>query len=156
MKQLRKFLIPLIIFIVTVNLYGCTKSNTNFNLTEWVFNGTDYKAQNTGYDTLLVTGLLSGADSAGNYIDILFNSHPTANAIFTVTRDEVGVGFPSSNCSVTVGNNYLFNTYISTGKSGETVSLTIIHGKFHASFTNITITNGSDTTTLSGTVIQNK
>jgi hypothetical protein len=44
--------------------------------------------------------------------------------------------------------------YTSTGKAGDQLNLTIVGDKIEVAFTNITLANGSTTTTGSGTALQ--
>ena len=133
---------------------SCSKKNANSNSTTWTFNGKTYSASTAVYDTADVYGLLDAQDAAGNNgITIGFNSNPTVNGTYIVTKGVLGPGYPANNCALHVFGNSS-GDYISTGKPGEVVNVTISNGKIHASFSNITIADGSDTTTVSGTVIQ--
>jgi hypothetical protein len=145
-----------VIFSTIILFFGCSKSNENPTTTVWSFNGISYTAVNTGYDTVAMQGDLIGQDANENYVSIIFNSHPTSNVIFNVISNNHAMDYTGSNCKVAVGNYNSPFGYGSTGKSGETVNLTFVNGKMHAVFNNITITNLTDTTTVSGTLIQNK
>ena len=101
---------------------------------------------------LFALSVLDGTDAKGNYVNIVFNSFPTTNTIYTVTNNTLGPGNSSSNCFITVGNEGWTYGYTSTGKSGETVTLTFSGSKMQASFNNITIPNGLDTTSVIGLV----
>jgi hypothetical protein len=133
---------------------SCSKKNVNANSTTWTFNGKTYSASTADYDTADVYGLLNAQDPGGNNaITIGFNSNPTVNGAYVVTRGVLGPGYPANNCALHVFANST-GDYISIGKPGDVVNVTISNGKIHASFSDITIENGSDTTTVSGTIIQ--
>jgi hypothetical protein len=146
----------LLIMIIAVILFsGCSKSNVKINSSTWAFHGTTYTAVNIDYYANTGIALLGGTDANGNYINIFFNTQPVTNGIFNVTDGKLGSGYSSSNCSVIVGNNNSSYQYTSTGKPGETVSLTFNSGKMQASFNNITIADAHDTTIVTGVVTQN-
>ncbi len=133
---------------------SCSKKNVNSNSTTWTFNGKEYSTTTAGYDSANVYGLLDAQDPAGNNgITIGFNSHPIVNGTYVVTPGVLGPGYPANNCALHVFSNSSGDC-LSTGKPGDVVNVTITNGKIHASFSNITIQNGSDTTTVSGTIIQ--
>jgi major membrane immunogen (membrane-anchored lipoprotein) len=145
----------LIISAAVILFFGCSKSNINSNSTTWAFNGTTYTAVNTDYyDSNSNLALLGGTDARGNYINIFFNSHPTSNGVFNLTRfDKLGYGNSKSDCAIIVGNNNSSYQYNSTGKSGETVSVTFNGGKIQATFNNITIEDAGDTTIVTGMIM---
>ncbi len=145
---LLSFAMALLVFV------SCSKKNVNSNSTTWTFNGNTYTAITVGYDSANEYGLLDAQDpGANNAITIGFNSHPIVNGAYIVTKGVLGPGYPANNCALHVfGNNS--GDYLSIGKPGDVVNVTITNGKIHASFSNITIENGSDTTTVSGTIIQ--
>jgi hypothetical protein len=146
--------ILLSIAVALLVFVSCSKKNVNSNSSTWTFNGKTYSASTAGYDSADVYGLLDAQDPSGdNGITIGFNSLPTVNGPYIVTRGVLGPGYPANNCALHVFGNSSGN-YISIGKPGDVVNVTISNGKIHASFSNITIENGSDTTTVSGTIIQ--
>jgi hypothetical protein len=143
----------LLTIIIAVNLFfGCSKSKENITPSTWIYNDTTYTAVTIRLDSLVGISTLGGTDARGNYVNIIFNSFPTTNAIYTVTNNTLGPGNSSSNCFITVGNSGWAYGYTSTGKSGETVTLTFNGNKMQASFNNVTIANGSDTTSVTGSV----
>jgi hypothetical protein len=148
----KKYLFLMITAVIL--FFGCSKSNVNSNSTTWAFNGTTYTAVTTDYyNSSPDLALLGGTDAKGNYINIYFNSHPATDGIFNVTDNKLGSGDSSSYCFLIVGNNNSSYQYISTGKSGETVSLSFNSGKMQATFNNITIEDAGDTTIVSGVVM---
>ena len=60
----------------------------------------------------------------------------------------------SNDCSIDVQTVTPSTIYSSTGKTGDVVNLTISDGKLNAAFTGVTVSNGTTTTTSTGTVIQ--
>jgi hypothetical protein len=135
--------------------FGCSKSNENIKPTTWTYHDTTYTAVTIRLDSVVGMSTLGGTDARGNYVNIIFNSFPTTNAIFNVTNNTLGPGNSGSNCFITVGNSGWIYAYTSTGKPGNTVTLTFSGDKMQASFNNITIANGSDTTSVSGVVTIN-
>jgi hypothetical protein len=147
-----KKILSLTIATTIILIFGCSKSNENITPSTWTYNDTTYMAVTIRLDSLTGMSTLGGTDAKGNYVNIIFSSFPTTNAIFNVTNNTLGPGNSSSNCFITVGNSGWVYGYTSTGKSGETVILTFNSGKMQASFNNITIANGSDTTSITGSV----
>ncbi|HSZ34000.1 MAG TPA: hypothetical protein VK772_11855 [Puia sp.] len=145
----------LLVITVVILFFGCSKSNVNGSSTTWALKGTTYTAVNTDYyDSNSNLALLGGTDAKGNYINIYFNSHPTINGVFNLTTfDKLGYGNSKSDCAIIVGNNNSSYQYNSTGKSGETVSVTFNDGKMRATFNNITIEDAGDTTIVTGVLI---
>lgn len=146
--------IPLFIF------YGCSKSNGGSaaitgTATQWTLKGITYKGLETNYnDTTTGLGIFVSADAAGNFISIIFYSHPAANGDYTVTNG--GIPAAGAYCQIQV---YTYTgtagtIYTSTGKSGDIVKVSISGGKITASFTDVTVAIGSVTATVSGTVVQ--
>jgi hypothetical protein len=97
---------------------------------------------------------LVSAAVGGNLISVIFYSHPAANGTYVVTNG--GIPAAGAYCQIQV-YTYIGTTatlYTSTGKTGDKVNLTISAGKITVSFTNITVSVGSTSSTVSGTVIQ--
>jgi hypothetical protein len=142
---------------IALALYGCSKSSggaTTSSPSEWSLNSTNYKGDSAVYNATSGLGVLTSADAAGNTITVIFYSHPTANGTYTVT----GEGGTSAGlyCEINV-QTYTPGTstiYISTGKSGDEVDVTVSGGKITASFKDITVAYGSTTATSSGNVVQ--
>jgi hypothetical protein len=98
-----------------------------------------------------------GAVGGGNFIAIDFGSvlKPTGSTTLNVV--DFSAQQNASNCVIAVGNVYDTKYYISTGKSGDKVTLTVTSsGKLKATFSNVTVSNdfGATTTTVSGTLIE--
>jgi len=153
MKNL--FLLALIA-ITFITFYGCSKSSSSSGATtatssQWTLKGTTYNGLATSYNTSSGLGILTSADAAGNSITVTFYSHPATNGTYTVSD-----AANSNDCSINV-QTYANNAsviYSSTSKAGDNVNLIISGGKLKATFTNVTVSNGTTTTTTSGTVIQ--
>ena len=150
-----KKILSLTISAAVILILGCSKSKENITPTTWTYNDTTYTAVTIRLDGLTGMSILSGTDVRENYVNIIFSSLPTTNAILNVTNNTLGPGNSSSNCFITVGNSGWLYGYTSTGKSGETVTLTFSGNKMQASFNNITIANGSDTTSVTGSITIN-
>jgi hypothetical protein len=149
---------PFLSIVVALFAFSsCSKSNSGPDATTWTFNGNTYKTTNSGYDSSTLLGALYGQDTAGNGIGITFNAHPNENGTYIITNGFLGAGYPTNKCGLSVtGNNSPIPIYISTGKPGDVVNVTISNGKLRATFSNISIENGKDTTTVSGTIIEFK
>ena len=137
---------------------GCHKSNSgginSASGSQWTINNTTYHGLVTTYnDTSSALGILVSADAAGNYISVVFYSHPSTGGTYTVINGSSPGG---TSCLITVATNSGGSSalYSSTGKTGDKVTLTIVGGKLTASFTGITVVSGTTTTTVTGTVIQ--
>jgi hypothetical protein len=132
---------------------SCSKKNADSDSTVWTFNGNTYKTTNSGYDSAGAPGILEALDAAGNGISIEFNSHPKVNGTYTVTQGFLGPAYPANSCTLSAFNSSSTN-YLSTGKQGDIVNVTVSNGKLQATFSNISIENVVDTTTVSGTIIE--
>jgi hypothetical protein len=132
---------------------SCSKKNAGSNSTTWTYNNNSYTTTTAGYDSSGLLGSLGAQDAAGNGIGVVFNAHPKENGTYILSNGYLGVGYPTNYCTLSVISNNA-PIYISIGKPGDVVNVTISNGKLHASFSNISIGNGKDTTTVSGTIIQ--
>jgi hypothetical protein len=149
-----RLIFPVLAAISLFNFYGCSKGSKPSNITpastQWTLKGTSYSGLVTTYDdTSSSAGILASADAGGDFVTVTFYSHPASNETFTVTN---GSSANNNDCLITVGNPN--DVYNSSGQNGNTVILTITGGKLKASFTNIAVTNGTNSTIVSGTVIQ--
>jgi hypothetical protein len=150
---MRASFITIIIATFSIILFGCKKSTpptvtTTSATTQWTIDGITFK----GISTYFVSAAdLFSSDSSGNAIDVYFSAIPTVNATYTVTA------LPPSAGQCIVGADLISSdSYTSTGVSGDKVTVTVSGGKVTASFTNITMSDGSVTKTVTGTVAQNK
>jgi hypothetical protein len=120
--------------------------------TEWSVNGITYKGTKITYnDTTSPLGSLSSMDSAGNFISVIIFSHPKASGTYAVSMAATPV-----NCFIQVGvfKGTALTMYKSTSKAGDSVKLAISPETLTATFNNITVAKGADTTTVSGTIIR--
>jgi hypothetical protein len=149
---------PFLLFIaIALSVFSsCSKKNavSDPDSTVWTFNGNTYKTTSGGYDSSGPVWIINAQDTAANGINIAFNPRPTMNGTYIVRDNSIGTAFPTNNCILSVYNN--FTNYVSIGKPGDIINVTISEGNLHATFSNITIENGTDTTTVSGTVFQLK
>lgn len=154
MRKLLFTLLPAFVFII---FYGCSKSNGNSNPTStvWTFNGNTYQAATTYYDTTGNFPTLRGRDPHGNSVYLIFNSHPSNNSTYTVVEQVIDSPRTSPLVTISLSDSLFYSNYISTGKAGDKVNVTIVNGDLHAVFSNTTITNNTEITTVTGTVIQN-
>jgi hypothetical protein len=144
--------------ITAVLFYGCSKSNSGSSATpsttQWTLNGVTYKGVTTGYnDTSSGLGILVSVDAKGNYLSVIFFSHPSASGTYVVTD---GSPIPANSVQIQM---YVYTgtagkIYTSTGKTGDQLDLTITNQKVKVAFTGITLANGSTTVTGSGTALE--
>lgn len=144
--------------LMAILLYACSKSNSGTaaksNGTQWTLNGVTYYGVVTGYnDTSTGLGILTSADATGNYLGVIFFSHPAANGQYVVTDGATG---QANGCEVQLGvyKSGVSEIYTSAGKTGDQVNVSITGGKITISFTNITVAYNSTTATVSGTAKQ--
>jgi hypothetical protein len=156
--QLKKGTMPILLLVLITSLfYGCSKSNSNStaasSTSQWTLNGTTYKGVTTGYnDTTTGLGILVSVDAKGDYLSVIFYSHPLASGTYIVTD-----GSPASNTvqiQMYVYSGGAGQIYTSTGKTGDQLDLTVSGGKIKVSFTDITLASGATTVTGSGTALQ--
>ena len=166
MKKNHFSLILLVVFI-SIFLWSCKKSNNPTSSTatsQWIFDGKTYTVTGANYDfgsNELVANDDPGAVGGGNFIKIFFWSaaKPSGSTNLTVVDYATSTPNPAT-CSVQVGNTYDVTrptAYLSTGKAGDKVVLTISSsGKLTTTFSNLTVTDHLSTTpkTVSGTIVE--
>lgn len=137
---------------------ACSKSNsgstTPSGSTTWTLNGVNYTAAVTAYnDTSTGLGILLATDVKGDFISIIFFSHPAANGQYVVTSDGTG---QANGCQIQVAvySGGVSQIYTSTGKTGDMVTVTIKNGKLTAACTGVTVAYNNTNATVSGTVVQ--
>ncbi len=154
---MRKLLFIVSVFFALVIFYSCSKSNTNSTppaSSNWTYDGITYEGVDTRYDSSSFP-ILNSKDTLGNLIYLVFNSAPTANSSYTVVENVTDSAKTSPYVSISINPATSNVGFISTGKVGDGVHVTIVNGKMHATFSDCTITNFTETTTVSGTLIQN-
>jgi N-acetylglutamate synthase/N-acetylornithine aminotransferase len=154
--MMRKLLFVVSFFSALVVFYSCSKSNTNTSppaSTNWTYDGITYEGYITQYDSASFP-ILNSKDTLGNLIYLVFNSAPTANSSYTVVETVTDSVKTSPYVSISINPATSNVSFISTGKVGDAVDITIVDGKLHATFSDCTITNFTETTTVSGTLIQ--
>jgi hypothetical protein len=160
MKQKFKYFLV----ITTLIFFGCKKdSNSTGSGTKstWTFNGVTYNVTNGSFESSsneLMASDDASAAGGGNFIRVFFWSatKPTTNATLTVVDYATATTNPTT-CSIQVGNIYGANPlqYLSRGTAGDKVTLTVSGGKLTAAFSNITVKDGTNTKTVSGTIVEN-
>jgi hypothetical protein len=157
---MRKLRLTLLIAFVLTMFYGCSKNNNKNNSsptsTQWTYNDTTYFGVSTFYDTTGKPLTLESEDDKGNKILLQFNSRPTENSTYKAVENVYDSVSTNPYVSIYIYKNSAPSdtTYESSGKPGDVVNTTIIDGKLHAVFSNITISAFSNYETASGTVIQ--
>jgi hypothetical protein len=144
--------------LAAIIFYGCSKSGAGqaakSNGSQWTLNGVTYNGVVTGYnDTTTGLGILVSTDAGGNYLSVIFFSHPTADGQYVVTSAGTG---QANGCQVQA---YVYSAgagkiYTSVGKTGDQVNVSFTGGKIALSFTNITVAYNSTDATLTGTAKQ--
>ena len=157
MRKLRLTLLTAFVFTI---FYGCSKNNNKNNSsptsTQWSYNDTTYFGVSTFYDTTGRLLILESEDAKGNKIMLQFNSRPTENSTYKAVEnvfDSVSTN-PYVSIFIFLNSAPSDTNYVSSGKPGDIVNTTIIDGKLHAVFSNITISDFVDYQTTSGTIIQ--
>ncbi len=154
---MRKLLFVVSVFLMLVVFFGCSKSNTNTTpptSTNWTYDGVTYEGVLTEYDSTSFP-ILNSKDTLGNLIYLVFNSAPTANSSYTVVENVTDSVKTTPYVSISISPATSNVSFISTGKVGDGVHVTIVNGKVHATFSDCTISNFTETTLVSGTLIQN-
>jgi len=154
---MKKLLFIVSLFFALVIFNSCSKSNTNTTppaSSNWTYDGITYVGVLTQYDSTSFP-ILNSKDTLGNLIFLVFNSAPTANSSYTVVENVTDSAKTSPYVSISISPATSNVSFIATGKVGDGVHVTIVNGKLHATFSECTITNFTETTTVSGTLIQN-
>jgi len=145
--------------ITTLAVLSCKKSSDSTPATatsQWTFNGGTYTDKNASY--VESTNELFAFDNNGNFVRVFFSSigKPTISGNLTVLNYTANFT-NASQCSLQVGNLYGSNPIqpLSTGKAGDIVILTVsTSGKLTATFSTITVTDGTTEKTVSGKLIE--
>lgn len=140
-------------------IYSCKKSTPSAPdaiVNQFTFKGTTYKGTGAEfiYDGTFSTYKLAIIDSVYNYIYLAFKTIPTVNKVYTLSQYLSPLD-PSA-CFIKVIPAAPSLNYNSTGLAGNTVNVTISGGKVVASFSNVSVSDGTTTTTVSGTLTQTK
>jgi hypothetical protein len=154
---MRKLPFILLISFGLIVFYSCSKSNTNTSppaSTNWTYDGITYEGFITQYDSSSFPILFS-KDTLGDLISLVFNTVPTANSSYTLVENVTDSAKTSPYATISISPATSNVNFVSTGNVGDGVHVTIVDGKLHATFSDCTITNFTETTTVSGTLIQN-
>jgi len=141
--------ISVLTLILTAALFfSCKKNDPTANkppTSQWSFDSTVHN----GVSTYFITSVdLISLDSFSNAVDVYFPVTPTSNGTYTVTAN------PPRNGQCIVGISENSDSYTSIGSPGDTVTVTVSAGKVTAAFSNISVSDGYATKTVSGTLIQ--
>jgi len=148
-------------FVLSVpfTFLSCKKSSDSPPATttsQWTFNGGTYTDKITSY--VESTNELFANDNNGNFVRVFFSSIGKPSKSGTLTVLDYATTFTNATqCSLQVGNLYGTNPIqpLSTGKAGDVVILTVSSsGKLTASFSAITVTDGTTEKTVSGKIIE--
>jgi hypothetical protein len=148
---MNKFLLTLLV-VSSSFFFGCKKTSNAPTASQWTIMGTTYKGDTTyNYQDSTSQDILSNAGS-GNGIGIPFASKPVANGTYDVIGASSGLPNLSPNqCQlfVSIGTNY-YHSFEARG----TVMVTVVNGKLNLQFSNVPVTDITDTTTVSGYLIE--
>lgn len=157
--KLNYFVVNVLSIIFIISVISCKKSTTNtppIALSEWTYNGITYKDSSAVY--FASSSELLASDNNGNYVRIILSAitKPTTGSTLTVINYVTGFS-NAIQCTVHVGNSFSSNPIqpYSIGKAGDVVTLSVSSsGKLTATFTNISVKDGSITKTVSGTIVE--
>jgi len=147
--------------IGVILLFGSCKKHSSdpppsSTASQWTFDGATHTTSTAGYESN--SNELFANDTAGNFVRVLFSSldKPTSSKHLVVL--DYSASFTNANqCMLQVGNLYSSNPIqpLSTGKAGDSVFLSVSYsGKLTASFSNISVSDGTTTKTVSGKLIE--
>jgi len=159
MKNLSTILAVTAIIIFTSS---CKKtSSSNGTVSQWNYNGTNYQGSTTIFVTSGSTNIIEAndvKDTITNFVLVSFGSKPVNNQKFSVINGMSGT-LDSTSCGILTGS--VDSTQVpdllgqSAGSTTDSVMVTIVNGKYHVSFTNITMQEYKEIfTSVSGTLIQ--
>jgi hypothetical protein len=150
---MKKLSFPISVVILLTFASGCNKSNNKTPASsEWTFLGTTFKGYTTNYDS--ISRSILSQDSLGNKIDILFTLPPKVNSQYVAISDWADSVNKGYYATIAIRQANSIYNYVSTGKAGDILNVTIIDKKVQVTFSNSTVSDISDTTTTSGTLIQ--
>lgn len=131
---------------------GCSKNNSNDSQSTWTIDGTTYTSTTPASFS---SGTISAMDNNLNGdIEIAFKSKPTMDGSYAVSdlSDTSAQGGGSgSTCSINI-NTPTVQNYKSTGS--EMVSVSVSSGKVTATFSNVEMKSGGNSSTASGTIVE--
>lgn len=120
----------------------------------WTLNSTSY----TGVSSQYFLSSFLALDTKNNTLSIDFNgafynaSKKPISGSYTVLKYG-GTATSANQCVISAGNQSSTTPFRSTGKSGDVVTISVSStGKLSASFANITVSDGTTTTTVSGSI----
>jgi hypothetical protein len=143
--------------IISLTFFSCKKSDpgsasTTQNLSTWTINGTAYSGDSSyvEYQNIGSYNKNSYATATGyTYISLSFANVPAAGTYTVIAGSNIPTGNTQVALEAGVGNN----DYLSTGATGDKITVTISGGKVVASFSNISVIQNGTTVKLSGTII---
>jgi hypothetical protein len=160
MKRMKIIYYVILVLVLGTSSLGCKKSSDTPSGTKWTLNGATHGVDAIVYYTFETYTAINPL--TGDYINIYFDdkyyspSVLPAAGTYSVISYSVLV-FPSNNVvSIDVGNQNQSNSdYYSTGVTGDVVTVSVSPaGKHTFTFNNVTVKKGTETATLSGTVVE--
>jgi hypothetical protein len=158
MKNLSIFLAATAIII---GASSCKKTSSNGSISQWNYNGTNYQSSSTVFATEGSVSIIEAndvKDTVTNFVLVEFGSKPVNNEKFSVI-DAMSGTLDSASCGIVTGS--VDSTQVpnllgqSAGSTIDSVTVTIVNGKYHVSFANVTMQEYSEIFTgVSGTLIQ--
>lgn len=150
----------LMLAMFATSFISCDKDedeDQNVSDNSWVINGLTYKTATLSPPTFSGNNLAAtSTDNGGGAVGITFSTKPTANKVYTVV---LGTATPTADeCKITVLNTNDPKTFLSTGRSGDKVNVTVSGGKVTATITNVEmlylVGSTENKTTISGKLIE--
>ncbi len=144
---MKKIIVPAIVALIAIFAASCSKSNTISN--SWTFEGITY---NTALSSAVSGNLNYTSTSPAGSLTCSFATVPTTGGPYTIIN---GNNAPSAGQIGFTLINSAGSTYHSTGSSVQTLSVTVSSaGKISVAIPNTVMSNGTDSSTVSGTVTQ--
>jgi hypothetical protein len=155
-NRMKKLPLPILVVLVFILSYGCSKNNNNTSPTssEWSYNDTTFKGYITGYDSISLIPQITSLDSLGNKIYVMFTVRPKVNSQYAVVADVFDSLNKGNYATISISRAHTNYDYSAIGKAGDMVTATIVDDKVHVTFSNISLYSFTGQTTISGTLIQ--
>ncbi|HTC01151.1 MAG TPA: hypothetical protein VK705_10755 [Ferruginibacter sp.] len=158
---MKNLLTILVVTAIIISASSCKKtSSSNGTISQWNYNGTNYQGSTTTFATSSSTNIIEAndvKDTVTNFVLVSFGSKPVNNEKFSVIGQ--GGSIDSTSCGIIAGS--IDSTQVpnllaqSAGSTTDSVTVTIVNGKYHVSFANVTMLEYKSLFTgISGTLIQ--
>jgi hypothetical protein len=153
--------ITLALIAIVISASSCKKTSSSDGNSQWNYNGANYQASTTAFATEGGTSIIEAndvKDTVTNFVLVEFGSTPVNNEKFSVINAMSG-SLDSATCGIVTGS--VDSTQVpvllgqSVGSTLDSVTVTIVNGKYHVTFSNVTMQEYNEIfTTVSGKIIQ--